>query len=266
MIANNGPVQESIMRNLTAWEFRNLQLAGVRISIGQQVQKKHLIPNCCSERDPENQDRMCTNTTELFDEIRACAGHPLYEPDRRPALQRWIGNHKTKPCVQNKPWRVKERLPHVPGSAPEKEPNTEEHPVHTKVCRRCREFYAAKSLNKQLLTIAQCRWPLCKHHSLTLAMEYPLNACRCVAYINDRWRCRRCAADTLACLKKRASKARPSVVGAKFPLLRPWTLLRILLQVPWPLCPIQGCYEQASLHETTDCMKLCLGCNAIISI
>ena len=264
LITNNAPVQESIMRNLTPWEFRNLQLAGVRILVSRKVQRKHLTPNRCSEKDPENQEEICTNTTKSFEEIRACAGHPLNIPDQGPFLK--IGDSKVKACLHTEPCRVEERLSHDSGNVPDNEPNTEQHPIHTKVCKRCRDFYAAEQLNQQLLTIAHSRWPLCKDHSLALAMENPLNACRCLAYINDRWRCKRCTAETLAFLETRAFDVRQSIIRARYPLYRPWTWLRILKDSPWPLCPVEGCYQPASLDEIDECMQLCLCCNTIVTV
>lgn len=268
MITTHGPVQESIIRNLTAWELRNLQLAGIGILASQEVQRKYQIPNRCSEKDPDNQEGMCTNTTESFDEIRACVGHPSNLPIPKPlqVLQNWLGDHKTKPCLENLEvefWRSLERLRHPPGSVPEREANTDERPIHNKVCRRCRDFYAAENLNEQLTTIESFRWPLCKYHGLKMATEFPLNACRCLAFVNEQWRCKRCTNYTLAFLNMRAFKAQCSLRRLTFPWSRPWKCLRMLWDLPWPYCPIEGCLEPACFDETSEGMQLCLGCNTI---
>ena len=231
MITNNGPVQESIIRNLTAWELRNLQVAGIRISASQEVQRKYQIPNRCSEKDPNNQEGMCTNTTKSFDEIIACTGYPLNLSNQRPVLHNWLGGHETKPCLENLEiefWRNLERLRHVSGSVPEREANTDKYPLHNKVCGRCREVYAAENLTEQLTTIESFRWPLCKHHSLKMATEFPLNACRCLAFVNEQWRCKRCTNYTLAFLKMRAFRAQCSLRRVTFPWFRPWKCLQIL--------------------------------------
>lgn len=54
MVGNNGPVHESIIRNLTRWDFRDLQLAGIWIAVNQEFHRKHQKPTRCNGKDPEN--------------------------------------------------------------------------------------------------------------------------------------------------------------------------------------------------------------------
>ncbi|MCJ1262383.1 hypothetical protein MMC22_002253 [Lobaria immixta] len=179
MITNNGPVQTSIIRNLTRWEFRNLQLAGVRISVGRVFRRKHQIPTRCDECNPEEEEQLlarCTNSTQTFDEIRACSGSPFFSQGK--LRENSISDQEIQDCLQTEPWWGEE-------DSPENGPNTDKHPIHTKVCRRCRDWYVANEMFHQVLTIAEFRTPLCKRHSLEQANQSPLNACHCFNYIND---------------------------------------------------------------------------------
>ena len=260
MVINNGPIQTSIIRNLTRWEFRNLLLAGVRIPVDRTFLRKYLIPNRCNELDPERSIGMverCTNTTERFDDIKACSGGPLCIAQRTFLLEKRIGAEKMKLCLQGEPWRRPENNPD------DNELNTNKYPIHTKVCRRCRDFYAAEVRDHQLEKIAGFRTPLCKEHSLELANQLPLNNCRCFDYINHKWRCKFCCSDTLYYLNARAFLSRSNLMQKKVPWSRPWAYLKSLWVSQGPLCPIKGCFEQPWLDETRERMQLCMGCNAI---
>lgn len=267
MITNNGPVQTSIIRNLTPWEFRNLQLAGIRISVNREFQRRHQAPIRCNERDPVNPDERCPNTTESFDEIRACAGHPFGCVKGKTFqdiwMGIWMGAEKTRPCIQNEPWHIQEKGWLVTESQPGNEPNTIQYPIHTKVCRRCRDYNAAESLNVQLRAIAHFRTPLCKWHSLEQARQSPLNACRCFAFINDKWRCRSCYSQTLSYLSGHAAVSRWFLTDVRIPWSQPRAYLRSLWTSSETVCPIQGCFEQSWLDRTGESMQQCLGCNTI---
>lgn len=264
MITNNGPVQTSIIRNLTPWEFRNLQLAGIRIPVNRVFQRRHQTLIRCNERDPENPEERCPNTTELFEEIRACAGRPFGIVKGKTFMESWMGAEKTRPCIQYEPWKIQERRWLVIESQPGSEPNVRQYPIHTKVCRRCRDFYAAEQLNEQLREIADFRTPLCKWHSLEQARQSPLNVCRCLAFINDKWRCRRCYSQTLSFLNAHAGNSKWSLTNVRIPWSHPQAYLRSLWASRGTVCPIQGCFEQSWLDRTGERMQMCLGCNTII--
>lgn len=260
MIANNGPIQASIMRHLTTWEFRNLQLAGVRLPVSRAFQRRQLIPNRCNERDPDIPENQCANTTETFDNIRACAGRPMIDLPQI-EMDKTIEAQKMQPCLKNEWWRVRD-------SNQVNEPNTSNHPIHTKVCSRCRDRYAWEQLVEQVQRIATLRVPLCKRHSLEQANPLPPNNCHCYGYINDKWRCRRCNSETLYYLEYRAEVYRKSLADSRIPWSQPWASLRSL----WALiqrskrrvCPIEGCMRQPWLDRTKrERMQLCMGCNEI---
>ena len=261
MITNNGPVQTSIVRNLTRWEFRNLQLAGVRISVGRVFRRKYQIPIRCDECNPEEEEQLvarCTNSTQTFDEIRACSGSPFLSQGK--LRENSISDQEIQDCLQTEPWWGEE-------DSPENGPNTDKHPIHTKVCRRCRDWYVANEMFHQVRTIAEFRTPLCKRHSLERANQSPLNACRCFNYINDKWRCSFCYGNTLHYLKSRADVFKIFLANVQIPWSHPWTYLTSL----WapregPVCPIEGCFQPAWLDKTAERMHLCMGCDAICRI
>lgn len=258
---NNGPIQTSIMQNLTRWDFRNLLLAGIRISVSRGFQRRHQKPTRCNEGDPERPGKRCANTTESFDDIRACAGHPaLVFRKGKIHLEDWLGAQEIQPCLQHERFRVWE-------SNPDNEPNVSKYPIHSKVCRRCRDFYAAQGWHHHLL-IARFRQPLCKRHSLAHSNRFPLNACHCLAYVNDKWRCRRCCIDTMDFVEIRAIEFRRSRPRVKTPWSRPWAYLTRLWARSEPqFCPIDGCTHQPWRDLTRrERMQLCFGCNAICSI
>lgn len=268
MIINNGPIQESLLQNLTRWDFRNLQLAGVRISISPEVRRRHQIPTRCDEIGPENAGERCANTTKSFDEIRACEGHPVFDWSVQHNLKKSLGAQEIEPCLRN------ERFPGWE-SNPEDEPNTREYPIHTKVCRRCRDLRAgiiARLLDEQL-RIADYGRRLCKRHSLEHANQFPINTCHCLDYLNNKWRCDQCYFDTLFYVETRATVLARSLrlKNERIPWSQPWAYLRSLWASHWgseaQFCPIEGCMQQPWLDETRkERMQLCLGCNAISSI
>lgn len=257
LIENNGPVQESLIPHLTRWEFRNLLLAGVRVPVSRAFQRRHLKPTRCNENDPDAPGERCANTTESVDEIRACTGHPLWVSNRTFYLKKWTGAQEIRPCLQT------ERFPEADL---DDEPNTDNHPIHSKICRRCRDFYAAEHLDEQRWTMAQFSAPLCKRHSLAQAAQLPLNACRCFAYVNDVWRCRRCHRDSMYYLKLRADYFRKPLMDVDIPWRHPVKRLRSLWAEERLVCPIEGCLRQPWAGQNGKGMRMCLGCNAITSV
>lgn len=269
MITNNGPVQISIMRNLTRWDFKNLQLAGVRLGVSRVFQRRHQIPDRCSERDPEEPEEQCANTTESFDEIRACAGHPMRVRHPKVLMKRRLGEQWTRPCLLVGSWWQPVLVrPWINQENRTDQPNTSTYPIHAKVCRRCRDLNAAELLVEQSQTIAGFRTPLCKQHSLE-QNQLPLNGCRCFDYINNQWRCRFCSINTLNYLRTRVNFFRTSRTNARIPWSRPWAYLRHVLALDGLACPIEGCMQQPypeSLDVNSERMQLCWGCNAIFRI
>lgn len=245
LISNYGPVQTSILNNLTRWEYRNLQLAGVRLPVSREFLKTHQIPTRCHEQNPENLDEQCANTTETFDEIRACEGHPL-------RLLRPEELHQ--PCIHMPAWLLNSYDP--------AEPNIDRHPIHTKVCRRCRDFNADELLPMQLQTIAQFRMPLCERHSRKEAGQLPHNECRCLSFINDKWRCRSCSESTMLFLASGATNNRSSLDDRRISWTHPRAYFRNRRNPEIMRCPIEGCVRPAWLDANG--MQLCMGCCAII--
>lgn len=260
MVTNNGPIQTSIIGNLSRWESTNLLLAGVRIPVSQKLLRKHQIPTRCSERVPQSRAR-CPNSTESFDEIRACTGHPFGILQEKKFLKQPLGAQETRPCLQVKWWRYQENDLDI-GT----EPNTGKYPIHTKVCRRCRDFYATELWDEQLLMIAQFRAPLCKWHSLEQSNQLPHNACRCFAYINDKWRCQSCYVIAMFYLKNRADLYRESKLNAGIAWSQPLAYLRRLWGSGGLVCPIKGCIQQPWHDITQERMQLCMGCCSICKI
>lgn len=263
MMMRNTPIQTSVLRNLTRWDSRNLQLAGLRIEVSRELQRRHLIPVRCDEWDPENMGKKCANTTEVIDEIRACTGYPVIT--RWPIiLARRLEDEEIRLCLYNEQLEFWQRYP-------DDFSDTVGYPVHTKVCRRCRDFHAAKKLDEQLLMIARFRMPLCKQHSLEQANQSPVAACRCLDYLNGKWRCRSCCDETMYYMRRRAGIIRRSLKTVKTSWSSPWTYLQSLWVLVWgsevQFCPIEGCMHQASLDENREeRLHMCLGCNAISRI
>lgn len=268
MIANNGPIQESILRYLTRWDFRNLQLAGVRISINRQVRRQYQIPDRCDGTYPEDSVERCINTTQSFDEIRACEGHPEVDWEES-ELKKSTAAQKISPCLQDQRFSDRARNP-------DNEPNTNKYPIHTKICRGCRDHLAAivaRDSDQQLRMIADFGRPLCEQHSLEHANRFPINACRCLDYMNNTWRCFGCFNDTLFYMKNRVCFLENSIrhQNERTPWSQPLAYLRGLWSSVGasevPFCPIDGCMQRPWLDETrNERMQLCLGCNAISKI
>ncbi|MCJ1470077.1 ATP-dependent Lon protease pim1 [Pseudocyphellaria aurata] len=201
------PVLESIIQNLSPWEIRNLQLAGVRIPVGREFQRRHHVPNCCNEISLIRLGPPCDNTTESFD-VRSCKGRPMeVKKNGKILLEERVGNTPMEPCLRDEWWRL---ILANPNPDPHPEPNRDRYPIHTKICQPCRDVFVAELLEAALLTIARYNTPLCKAHSLDHAIaQFPPNACRCLAFINEPWRCRRCHFNALDYLAYRAHNKPP---------------------------------------------------------
>lgn len=257
LITNYGPVQTSVINNLTRWDSTNLQLAGVGLPVSQEFLRTHQVPTRCHEQDPEHVDERCANTTENFgDEIRACEGRPLRYPKENPIIRESLGDQELRPCVPVARW--------LPESNDPVEPNVDRYPIHTKVCRRCRDFYAAALLHIQRRTIMRFRMSLCHRHSVEQANQRVPNACRCFDYINDKWRCHSCYQDTLCYLVYRASRNKRAR-DVENPWTHPLAYLRDLWSPGRTKCPIEGCMREPEpwLDGPGDGMNMCMGCKAI---
>lgn len=253
MILNNGPVQESVIQNLTLWEFRNLQLAGVQIPANRKLQRKFLKPTRCSEYEPGDPGERCANSTATFDDIQACAGRPSYAVNNRPNVAEWLGAQDMLPCLEQ-----------VIFQCTDDEPNTSQHPIHSKVCKRCHEFYAEDGIAGRLQGIARFQTPLCRLHSLEQSKQSPLNACRCVDYMVGKRKCYYCHRCTYDYLTIRHTLFRDSIAEARIPWTRPFALLRHYLAPDRLVCPIEGCMRNSWLDESRpERMQMCLGCNSI---
>lgn len=260
MFMSNGPIQTSIIQNLTRWELRNFQLAGVRVPRSRDFQKKHEIPNRCDQGNPEkNAFEQCANTTKSFDEIRACIGHPLWVRHKNLHQENWAGA-PNRPCLRNVRSLFRE-------SNPEHQLNTAKYPIHTKVCRRCRDFYAFEDPDEQLQKIAEFQMPLCKKHSFQQQRRFPLNVCHCFDYVHDEWRCCHCYSHTMCYLIARSETFRESLTNVRIPWSQPFTRLRSLwAPSEGPVCPIEGCLRKPWLDRTRERMQMCLACCSISKI
>lgn len=263
LIVNNWPVQTSIIQNLTGWDFRNLQLAGVPISLSKTLQRKLQIPIRCDERDPEKYTHQCTNT-ETFDEIRACKGHPWHPWDETTLLNWHEAEHEhDKPCLQ------KDRMLYW-GNPPNNEPNTSKYPIHSKVCRRCRDFWAARWADSHLREIARFGQPLCQQHSLEQANQFPLNTCRCFDFIHGKWRCMCCCVLALYYLETRCFLQK-AAMNPNLPENPSSDYLISVWSSVWDpevqLCPIEGCTNPPWVDECrSERMQRCLACDVLTRI
>ncbi|MCJ1465009.1 hypothetical protein MMC07_003624 [Pseudocyphellaria aurata] len=252
------------MQNLTRWEFRNLQLAGVRISVSREFQERHLLPNRCNEIIPTRLKPQCDNTTESFD-VRSCKGRPrrmikmftIYLEER-------VGSTPMESCLRDDLWRLALASPN-----PDPEPNRDQYPIHTKICQPCRDASAEELLAEQSRMIARFNKPLCKVHSLDRRIaSFPRNACRCLAFVRDSWRCRRCYEHTLSYLAYRANNKPP--FHQSVPVWqRVWVYFKSFWASPpphEPVCPMERCSRQPWLEQYSERMQICLVCHAITNI
>ncbi|MCJ1467497.1 hypothetical protein MMC07_006122 [Pseudocyphellaria aurata] len=266
MITRCGPVLESIMQHLTRWDFRNLQLAGVRISVSREFQRRHHLPNRCDEvalATLANPKTYCDNTSETFD-IRPCMGSPMKVTKNGVLLlEQRLGSTRIQCCLRDEEWRWYLLQPN-----PDPEPNIDRFPIHTKICLPCRDASAAELLEEQSQVIARFNATLCKVHSLDhMTAQFPVNSCRCLAFVRDPWRCRRCYEDTLMYLGVRTEH--PPPICQHIPdWQRPWVYLKSLWDSchSGPTCPIEGCFRPAWLDPTGARMQMCMSCYAITKI
>lgn len=221
------------------------------------------MPNRCDEWNPKTPER-CANTTEFFDEIRACAGRPMRYKNQDLTESIWV--QKTQPCLQN-------QILGFDKSGLDNEPNTDEYPIHTKVCRRCHDSVAARDLNWQLRYIASFRIAFCKEHKAdltVLADRFPLHTCRCRGYINDKWRCTRCYTETLLYLNARANAFRSSLTRVTTPWYQqPWKFFTSLFWESGPVgpgCPVKTCTQEPYYGDVPLDPRLCLGCSSIVMV
>ena len=259
IMLRHAPIQKAIIQNLTRWDFRNLQLAGIRVPVSRECQRKYLKPDRCNDYNPGHPGELCANSTAFVDEMRACEGRHIWFSDGVLHIKKWIGHQDIKPCLlSEKPlaWDSSE------------EPNTDTHPIHTKVCKRCRDFYVAEHLNERLRTITtRFPKPLCKRHSLAHANRFPLNACRCAEILNSKWRCSTCLRETMDYLELRADVCRIWLTDVKVPWSHPISWIRNRVASWKPLCPIEGCFRQPWIDEREhERMHMCMGCTCIIKI
>lgn len=180
--------QTSMLSNLTRLDFKNLQLAGIRISVSREIQQKYLLPSKCNEklRTPGSESVTCTNTTETVREIKACHGkHRQY---KNLALRPGLVKH-----VRGSKYPVEESDEHEGGSF-----------GSFNVCIQCRDRDRERRLAIESQTIRACRAILCRHHSLKYLHQRPYNMCRCRMFLDQHWRCHACSLDTLAVLGESA--------------------------------------------------------------
>lgn len=134
---------------------------------------------------------------------------------------------------------------------------------------RMPRLYAGLKAEHQLLQIASFHRPLCQQHSLQQANQFPLNACRCFDHINDKWRCKECCDDAMACLETRCF-LRNSALNLRLPVSWCRSNFRFFRDIWYEIwqvnrwCPISGCQNMSWYDETSmERMGQCMACNVI---
>ncbi len=221
-------IQESIIRNLDRVDFKNLQLAGVKmVDLGRELQRKHLTPIGCDEKlsTLDGTTPPCLNTTRTIDTIGRCTGaYVLRDPfaTSGPFLRRIH-------CAHN-------------------------------VCKPCRDGTEAQFSNFERLRIFMYCIPLCSEHSLYYAQrQMPQTECLCRAFISAQWQCTPCRQDSLVAVTKLAGLFEDSSL-----LKIPWAPRNVVFGHK---CPTNNCPKESSMlySDRANYRALCLVCHTILA-
>ena len=195
---NDYPFQESMMKRLNRLDFKNLQLAGLRTPVSQELQKLHLIPSKCNEVlitvTPGSIPVMitpCPNTTQVLDFIQACHGRHRDGADLQGHEERRIEPQ----CL----------FKHVRGSHSFMQTPNENDGGHFDFFNVCIDCYDRDRGNKRIhlgLTLGTFKSRLCILHCLEHASQRPYNTCHCKESLEKYWRCFACWYDTLEGIPK----------------------------------------------------------------
>lgn len=249
--------QESVMSNLNRLDFKNLQLAGVRTPVSQNIQQKCIIPSKCDVTLAKSgfESTVCSNTSQNVREIKACYGTHHDRWGLRGRQDRWV-----------EPTRL---FKHVRGSEVLVERAHENDAGYFdsfNVCVRCRDRDRETRRAVERFTIGTFYSNMCQHHSLEYSEQRPYNTCRCKMFLEKYWRCHVCSLDTMDELSLRAqtfgdvsyptfnfdSASRRYVDG------RSGTVRRA------DICPILNCGREPWVSGPVEKqMLLCRACTAI---
>ncbi|MCJ1462917.1 hypothetical protein MMC07_001521 [Pseudocyphellaria aurata] len=254
-VTNQYPVLISVLPNLNRMDFRNLQLAGIRTPVSEEVQRQYLIPSKCDEKlvIVGMKTVTCTNTTRTVREIKACHGihHDGFGVRSRQA--RWI-----------EPTRL---FKHAHKSDSHIESNGDGgHFDSFNVCIHCRERDRERRRPYEDFAIGRLHTTLCQHHCLKYLARRPYNQCRCRTYLDKYWRCHTCCLATLGELRLRAQAfGRYWFLNFEFDeKLGRYVHAVKKTERMRDMCPVLGCSGESWLAAPLDQkMFMCCACTAI---
>lgn len=184
------PVIVQLLSMLDRTDFRSMQLAGLGLRIGRNMQRKHLISIPCSNHalvrltHPKHVVHLgflarigwlpamnCHNTTETMDEIKPCTG------------KIWPANFRS-----GSPEAIDScRHPHF---------NATKNGSSYNVCLDCNQLAAQHMSPLEHRRIPRLRRTLCSKHTsenTPLARQEP---CKCMEILDTEWRCWGCRKST----------------------------------------------------------------------
>lgn len=254
-VTNQYPVLISVLPNLNRMDFKNLQLAGIRTPVSEEVQRQYLIPSKCDEKMVivGMNTVTCTNTTQTVREIKACQGIHHDGFGMRGRHEKWI-----EPARLFKHDGTSDSLVESNGNGG--------HFDTFNVCIHCRERDRERRRPYEDFTIGRLHTTLCKHHCLKYLQRRPYNECRCRTYLDTYWRCHNCTLDTLGELRLRAQAfGKYFFMNFKFDT----KIHRYVHEVTTTermrdVCPVLGCSGESWLTGPLDKqMFMCCACTAI---
>ena len=247
-ITTSYTILTSVLSNLNRWDFRNLQLAGIKTGISRPVQRKYLIPSTCNQkfifpREPGGQT-VCCNTTQTVDEIRTC--HGRHDDDSTMSYrEKWV-----EPSVLSKHIRGQTKFVDITDE------NQGGHFDSFNVCLHCIDHDREVLGPCEEEVIGRFKTRMCQVHALEHVENRPYNVCRCMGFVRKYWRCRSCAIHTLYSLEARCD----DFWGVKSPT---W-FFEDEGDYPEEKCPIADCPGEPWFDGPMDKqMWMCRSCTAI---
>ncbi len=200
-------IQESIMGNLDRVDFKNLQLAGVKmVSLGPELQRKHLTPIGCDEEifTLDGTRAQCLNMTNTIDTIGRCTGTYILRD----------------PLAISGPFLRKVGCAHH-------------------ICMPCRDGIEAQCSDFERGRLFTYCMPLCSEYSHYYPrQQVPPTECLCRTFLSAQWQCSPCCQDSLNALTKLAG-----ILEGKSLLKIPWAPGNVILGLK---CPIKNCKKECS--------------------
>lgn len=196
------PFRTALLSCLNRLDFKNFQLAGTRTPVSQELRREYLIPSKCdsveividvhSQTTPTFTQVACTNTTRTVGEIMACHGNIHDGYGLRGRQERWVEPASHLKHVHDSPCRMIQATMNQGGNFDS-----------FNVCIQCRHKDRRMSRAYIHYAITGLHSGLCETHCLAAAAEQPYNSCRCRAFLEKYWQCRRCAFKTVQELEHR---------------------------------------------------------------